>query len=81
MADVAIVRLDGKGQVFAGEELVFGDEAMEILPTIGQDRMALEADFIETLLTGIITPTQKPGQRSPLDRIKRSPKPYFFCLF
>ena len=38
--DVAVVRLDGQGQVFAGEELVFGDEAMEILPTIGQDRMA-----------------------------------------
>ena len=82
MADVAVVLLDGKGQVFAGEELVFGDEAMETFPIVGQERMALEADFIEKLLTGcIITPTQKPGQSSPLDRIKRSPKPYFICLF
>ena len=29
MADIAVVLLDGEGQVFAGEELVFGDEAVK----------------------------------------------------
>jgi hypothetical protein len=28
MANVAVVLLDGEGQVFAGEELVFGDETV-----------------------------------------------------
>jgi hypothetical protein len=77
VTNIAVVLLDGEGQVFAGEELVFGDEAMETLLIVGQERMAFEADFIEKLLTGgIITPTQKPGQSLPLDRIKRSPKPF-----
>ena len=29
MADVAVVLLDREGQVFAGEELVFGDETVK----------------------------------------------------
>ena len=51
MADVAIVRLDENGQVVAGEELIFGDEAMKTLPIVGQECLAFEADFIEKLLT------------------------------
>ena len=63
MTDIAVVLLDGKGQILAGEELVFGDEAVEAVPVVGQDDVTLEADFIEKLLAGcIITPTQKPGQ-------------------
>jgi hypothetical protein len=62
MADVAVVLLDGEGQVFAGEELIFGNEAMKALPVIGYERAAFEPDFGEVLLTGcIITPTQNPG--------------------
>ncbi len=51
MADVAVVLLDGEGQVFAGEELVFGDETVKAVPVVGEDGLALEADFIEELLT------------------------------
>lgn len=82
VTDIAVVLLDGKGQILAGEELVFGDEAVEAVPVVGQKDVTLDADFIEKLLAGcIITPTQKPGQSSPVDRIKRSPKPYLACLF
>jgi hypothetical protein len=62
MADVAVVLLDGEGQVFAGEELIFGNEAMKALPIIRYERAAFEPDFGEVFLTGcIITPTQNPG--------------------
>ena len=37
-ADIAVVLLDGEGQVFAGEELVFGNEAMKALPVIRYER-------------------------------------------
>jgi hypothetical protein len=62
MADIAVILLDGKSQVFAGEELSFGDEAMKAFPVVSQERVAFEPDFVEVLLTGcIITPTQNPG--------------------
>ena len=51
MADVAIVLLDGEGQVFAVEELVFGDETVKAFPIVGEKGLALEAGFIEELLT------------------------------
>ena len=35
MADVAVVLLDGKRQILAGEELVLGDEAVVALPILG----------------------------------------------
>jgi hypothetical protein len=34
MADVAVVLLDREGQVFAREELVFGDKPMEPFPVV-----------------------------------------------
>jgi hypothetical protein len=56
VADVAVVLLDGDGQVFAGEELVIRDEAVIALPIIGDERLAFEADFVEELLAcGVIT--------------------------
>ena len=51
MADIAVVLLDGEGQVFAGEELVFGDETVKTVPVVGEEGLAFEADFIEELLT------------------------------
>ena len=51
MTDVAVVLLDGKAQVLAGEELVFGNEVMKTFPVVGQERVAFEADFIEKFLT------------------------------
>jgi hypothetical protein len=82
MADVAIVLFNGKGQILAGQELLLGNEALKPLPIIGEEDVTWDADFGEMLLTGgIITPTQQPGQSSPLTRIKGSPKPYFVWLF
>ena len=79
VADVAVVLLDGKRQILAGEQLLFGDEAMVAVPVVRYERAAFDPDFVEVFLTGcIITPAQNPGESSPLERIKRSPKPKFF---
>ena len=51
MADVAVVLLDGEGQVFAGDELVFGDQTVKAFPVVGKEGLALAVDFIEELLT------------------------------
>ena len=82
MADVAVVLLDGEGQVFAGEDLVFGDETVKAVPVVGKEGLALEADFIEELLTdGIITATKHPGDGAASDRVIRAPNPELFSLF
>ena len=47
VADVAVVLFDGDGQVLASEELVLRDETVIALPIIGDERLALEADFFE----------------------------------
>ena len=47
MADVAVVLLDGKGQLFAGEEPIFGNETMKACPIVSQEGVIFEADFIE----------------------------------
>src|SRR5512135_1317024 len=76
VADIAVVLLDGEGQVLAGEELIVGDEAMEAFPVIGQEDVAFDADLVEKPLDGvIITPTQLPGQGSPCHRIIGPPDP------
>ena len=51
VADVAIVLLDGESQVLAREQLVFGDEAVETFPIVGEEGLPREADFIKELLT------------------------------
>jgi hypothetical protein len=35
VADVAVVLLDSEGQVLAGEQLPFWDQAVEALPVVG----------------------------------------------
>jgi hypothetical protein len=58
MANVAVVLLNGKGQILAGQELVLGNETLKPLPIIGEEDVTWDADFVEMLLTGgIITPT------------------------
>ena len=52
MPDVAVVWLDGNGQVLTREELVFGNAALESLPIVGHKRVALDPDFFEMLSTG-----------------------------
>jgi len=76
MPDVAVILLDGKGQILACEELIFGNAAMESLPIVGHERVARDPDFFEMFSTGcIITLPQNPGKSSPLDRVIGSPKP------
>jgi hypothetical protein len=59
---VAVVLLDRQGQVLAGEELIFGNEAVKAFPIIRYERVVFDPDFVEALLTGcIITPSQNPG--------------------
>jgi hypothetical protein len=82
MADVAVVLLDGEGQVFAGEELVFGDETVKAVPVVGEESLAFEADFIEEHLTGdVITATKHPGDGAASDRVIRAPNPELASLF
>ena len=82
MANVAVVLLDGEGQVFAGEELIFGDQAVKPFPGVGQEGFALDPNFIEELLTGgIITATKHPGDGAPMHSVIRSPNPELLSLF
>ena len=82
VTNVAVVLLDGDSQVFAGEELIRRNEAVKPFPIVGQEDFALDADFIEELLTGgIITATKHPGDGAPTHRVIRSPNPELFSLF
>ena len=82
VTNVAVVLLDGESQVFAGEELILRNEAVKPFPIVGQEGFALDANFIEELLTGgIITATKHPGDGAPTHRVIRSPNPELFSLF
>ena len=76
MADIAVVLFDGTGQVFAGEELVFRDQAVVARPVVADEGLAFNAGFIEELLTcGVITATKNPGNGSPSERVIGAPNP------
>jgi hypothetical protein len=47
VSDVAVVPLNGEGQVFAGEELILGDLAMIALPVVGQERPSFQTNFVD----------------------------------
>ena len=80
--DVAVVLLDGKRQVLAGEQLRLRDQAVVALPVIGDERLALHADLVEEPAAGrIITPTQNPGHGSPLIQVIGTPHPELGRLF
>ena len=82
VANVAVVLLDRKRQVFAGEELVFRDEAVVAFPIVGDEGLAFDADFVEELLaSGVITATKNPGNGSPSDRVIGSPNPELASFF
>src|ERR1700761_2742161 len=51
VTNVAVVLLDGEDQVFAGEELILRNEAVKAFLIVGQEGFALDANFIEELLT------------------------------
>ena len=76
MADLAVVLLDREGQVLAGEVPLLRDQAVEALPTVGEEDVPLDADPVEKSLAGrIITPTQLPGQGAPCHRVVGPPEP------
>ena len=76
VAGVAVVLLDSEGQVLAGEMLLLGDQAVEALPVVGQEGVALDTDLVEEPPAGrVITPTQLPGQGSPCHRVVGPPEP------
>jgi hypothetical protein len=82
VANVTVVLLDGKSQVFASEELILRDKPMKTLPVVGQERFAFDTDFVEKLPTGfVITATKHPGNGAASDRVIRSPNPELASLF
>ena len=79
VSDVAVVLFDGECQVFACKQLGLGDQAMITVPVTGYESATFDANFVEMFPAGcIITPTQSPGESSPLERINCPPKPKFF---
>ena len=81
VADVAVVLLDRKGQVLAGEELLRRNQPVKAFPVVGQEDTALDADLVEKSAAGrIITPTQLPGQGSPCHRVVGPPEPNLVFL-
>ena len=82
MANIAIILLDGKGQVLAREELVFRDKLVKPFPIVGDEGFAFEANFINEPLTGfVITATKHPGDGAASDRVVRAPNPELASLF
>ena len=82
MTNVAVVLLDGDGQVFAGEELALRNEAVITLPIIGDEGLAFDANFVEQMFAcGVIPATKNPGDGSPSNRVIGSPKPEFLSFF
>ena len=82
VANVAVVLLDRKRQVLAGEELVFRDEAVIAFPIVGDEGFAFDADFVEEFLaSGVITATKNPAKGSPIERVIRSPNPELASFF
>ena len=76
MSDVAVVTLDGNGEVFAGEQLLRGNQPMISLPVVGDEGDPRRSRLSEKLAAGcIITAAQNPGHSSPADRIIGAPEP------
>ena len=82
VSDIAVVLLDGDGEVLAGEELRFRDDPVKPVPVVGDEGFAFQSDLVEEFAAGrVITATSDPGQGSPSDRVKGSPNPELSSLF
>ena len=82
VADVAVVPLDGDGQVLAREELVLGNDAVVPLPIVGDEGSALDPDLVEEFPEGlVVTATQHPGDGAAGNGVVRAPNPRFSSLF
>ena len=82
VADIAVVPLDGDGQVLAREELVLGDEAVEPFPIAGDEGLALDPNLVDEFLEGLaVTATQHPGEGPAGNGAISPPNPEFPGLF
>ena len=82
MADVAIVLLDGNGQIFAGVELRLRDETVVALPIVGDEGLAFETDFVEEFFASrVITAAKNPGDGFPSNWVISSPNPELTSFF
>ena len=54
MADIAIVLLNRKCQVFAGGKLILRDASVVAFPIIGDEGLAAYTDFVEQPAAGCI---------------------------
>ena len=82
VADIAVVLLDGNGQILAREELVPGDEPVEPLPIVSDEGLALDPGLVEEPPAGlVITATTHPGEGAASDRVIRPPNPEFLSFF
>ena len=76
VADVAVILLNGEGEVLTSRQLCGWNQAMVTGPVVGNELFALETDAVEQPLAGgVITATQHPGQGSPTVRVIRAPDP------
>ena len=74
VADVAVILLDGKGQIFAGMELFFGYEPVEALPVVRDKDFAFHSDLVEELLAGLVVAlAEVPCESSFSNRIESAP--------
>jgi hypothetical protein len=82
MTDIAVILLDRNGEILAGKELAFGNQAVVAVPIVGNEDASLHTNLVEEPLTsGVVTATKNPGNRLAAKRVKRSPKPEFAGLF
>ncbi len=76
VADVAVILLNGEGEVLTSRQLCGWNQAMVAGPIVSDELFALETDAVEQPLAGgVITATQHPGQGSPTVRVIRAPDP------
>lgn len=82
MPDITIITLDPDSQILAGEKLLFRDNPMISLPITGDEASLFQPNFVEAAAAGrVITATKNPGNGSPSDSVKGSPKPELASLF
>ena len=82
MADIAVVLLDGEGQILADEMLGTGDRPPEALPVVGEEAFAFDPDLVEKSPEGpVITATQHPGEGAAGNGVVGPPNPELARLF
>ena len=82
MPDVAVVLLNGEGQVLAGEQLILRDQPVMTFPVVRDKGLDAHADLVEQAAQGcIITPIQNPGHNTACVNVIGAPDPQLSRLF